>query len=561
MKLKTKITAFFLFVALVATLGFAYTIWNVAATADSIVLLKERDIPRQMKNQEVAQNAIKMVAQLRGYALTNNQGVLEDYRRLAKENDVLEDELMAMSSTPEGKKMAAEIKTLDNQYSAAADKAIVLIQQGKKEELTQLMATDLAPRAAALFAKIKESQDYRSKQIVSVMEKDVSEAEHTKYVALICAAFTLILAILVGLYAAHNIVQPILAVVAFSKELAAGDFRDKPRKVTRRDELGEMANALADMRTQVRQLLQKISQSAQQVAASSEELTASSNQSAQAATQVAVAITNVADGAAKQLTAAHETTSVVQNMSAGMEQISGNVNQASGAAADVAVKAQRGNEQALKTVDQIKRIEATVGMSEQLVTKLGERSKDIGQIVDTISTLAGQTNLLALNAAIEAARAGEQGKGFAVVAEEVRKLAEQSQEASKKISSLIQEIQSDTDQAVFAMQQGSSEVRAGAVAVNESGEAFADIAALVANVSKQVQEISSSMEYLAGGSRKIVVSVEQIDILSKHSSSETQNVSAATEEQSASMEEIASASQVLADLAQELQTAVVYFKL
>ena len=85
---------------------------------------------------------------------------------------------------------------------------------------------------------------------------------------------------------------------------------------------------------------------------------------------------------------------------------------------------------------------------------LGDRSQEVGQIVDTISGIAGQTNLLALNAAIEAARAGEQGRGFAVVAEEVRKLAEQSQEAAKHIADLISHIQADTEDAVQAMQEG-----------------------------------------------------------------------------------------------------------
>ena len=93
-------------------------------------------------------------------------------------------------------------------------------------------------------------------------------------------------------------------------------------------------------------------------------------------------------------------------------------------------------------------IEKTVANSVAVVTKLGERSKEIGQIVENISGIAGQTNLLALNAAIEAARAGEQGRSFAVVAEEVRKLAEQSQEAAKQIANLIGEIQGDTDKAL-----------------------------------------------------------------------------------------------------------------
>jgi methyl-accepting chemotaxis protein len=195
------------------------------------------------------------------------------------------------------------------------------------------------------------------------------------------------------------------------------------------------------------------------------------------------------------------------------------------------------------------------------VTTLGERSKEIGQIVDTISGIAGQTNLLALNAAIEAARAGEQGRGFAVVAEEVRKLAEQSQDAAKQIAVLISEIQSDTDRAVVAMEDGTREVMLGAEVVNDSGKAFQEIADMVTNVSSQIREISVSIEQMAVGSQQIVESVKEMDELSKKSSGEAQTVSAATEEQSASMEEIASSSQALAHLAMNLREAVSKFQI
>ena len=214
-----------------------------------------------------------------------------------------------------------------------------------------------------------------------------------------------------------------------------------------------------------------------------------------------------------------------------------------------------------KAVVQMAHIEQTVIASAQVVAKLGDRSKEIGQIVDTISGIAGQTNLLALNAAIEAARAGEQGRGFAVVAEEVRKLAEQSQEAAKQIATLIGEIQSETDQAVVAMNNGTREVKLGAEVVNASGQSFQEITGLVMQVSGQVKEISAAIEQMASGSQQIVESVKQIDELSKTASGEAQTVSAATEEQSASMEEIASSSQALANLAQNLRQAVSKFQI
>ena len=112
--------------------------------------------------------------------------------------------------------------------------------------------------------------------------------------------------------------------------------------------------------------------------------------------------------------------------------------------------------------------------------KLGERSQEIGAIVDAISDLAGQTNLLALNAAIEAARAGEQGRGFAVVAEEVRKLAEESHSAAQKISMLINDIQTDTGKAVESMNEGRDIVVQGAHSVDELRHVFHEIQDIVA---------------------------------------------------------------------------------
>jgi methyl-accepting chemotaxis protein len=247
-------------------------------------------------------------------------------------------------------------------------------------------------------------------------------------------------------------------------------------------------------------------------------------------------------------------------MSAGIQHIADNANVVAAQSAQASDKALSGGKAVERAVSQMGKIENTVNSSATVVAKLGERSKEIGQIVDAISGIAGQTNLLALNAAIEAARAGEQGRGFAVVAEEVRKLAEQSEEAAKKISGLIGEIQADTDKAVVAMSAGTREVKTGAEVVNAAGVAFTEIAGLVTQVSDQVKEISAAIQQMATGSQQIVSSVKKIDELSKASAGESQSVSAATEEQLASMEEIAGASEALAKLAQDLQEAVAKFR-
>jgi len=360
---------------------------------------------------------------------------------------------------------------------------------------------------------------------------------------------------------ARRIASPIQILEAEANRIASGDISDVNLNIDSNDEIGRLGKSFEKMEENLRHLIQKILSATEQLAASSEELTASSDQSAQAANHIATSITDVAEGANEQMVAVSETSTIVDQMASSIQQIATNASQAATQSSQVADKAKDGDETVKKAVIQMNQIEKTVNTSAGVVAKLGERSKEIGQIVDTISGIAGQTNLLALNAAIEAARAGEQGRGFAVVAEEVRKLAEQSQDAAKKIAELIGEIQGETDKAVVAMNDGTREVKIGAESVDAAGVAFQEIVTMVTEVSGQVKEISAAMHQITAGSERIEGSVNRIDEFSKKSAGESQNVSAAAEEQLASMEEIASSSQALAKLAQDLQSEVTKFRI
>ena len=237
--------------------------------------------------------------------------------------------------------------------------------------------------------------------------------------------------------------------------------------------------------------------------------------------------------------------------------------QAAGAAESskaVAHKAEDGEVAAERAVNQMDQIEETVERSATVVAKLGTMSQEIGHIVETISDIAGQTNLLALNAAIEAARAGESGRGFSVVAEEVRKLAEQSDQAAQQIATLIGGIQAETENAVAVMATGTREVRTGAEVVRTAGRSFQEINELVAAVSNQVRAISESFGSLAEGNTQILQAMHDLQSIGESASQQTQNVSAATQEQSAAMQEIASAGHELTRYAEELQQAVNQFK-
>lgn len=519
---------------------------------------------------------VRELSEMRSYIRTSNSALLElmitkDDKKNQELKQVIDEREKRLNRSLElvekvhldsqAQDLLAKVKIARQNYNTARDQVLRLAMENKNEEAYSIYNTAVDPLTNEYAERLRNFSDYYTKLSGQMNDDSKAFFEHAMRITVGIFVLAFLLLGMIGFSITKAIAWPLHAMVLVCEEFAAGDFRDKPRKVLRKDEVGQLADALAHMQGSLRAMMQHASESAEHVAASSEELTASADQSAQAANQVAASITDVAQGTAEQAAAVNDTSAVVEQMSASIEQIAANANQVASQSAQAAQKASEGNTAVERAVSQMAQIEHKVAASAQVVDKLGERSKEIGQIVDTISGISGQTNLLALNAAIEAARAGEQGRGFAVVAEEVRKLAEQSQEAAKQIADLIGEIQGDTDQAVVAMNDGTREVKLGAEVVTSAGQTFQEIRDLVVHVSGQVKEISAAIEQMAIGSQQIVGSVKRIDELSKKASGETQTISAATEEQSASMEEIASASQALAKLSMELQESVGKFQI
>jgi len=164
-------------------------------------------------------------------------------------------------------------------------------------------------------------------------------------------------------------------------------------------------------------------------------------------------------------------------------------------------------------------IAKVVRNSAENIEKLGESSKQIGEIISVIDDIADQTNLLALNAAIEAARAGEQGRGFAVVADEVRKLAERTTEATKQIANMIKGIQSETQEAVVAMNKGTEEVQSGIELADKAGESLQQILASTRDLMDMINQIAAASEEQSSTSEQIsknVVSISKVTAESAH---------------------------------------------
>ena len=555
-----KITAAFLAVIALVAIMSAFTYYEVGQLNDMHITSAKSNLEKMHLSQGVAMDIANEAVAMRRFNFTgdaNDITVFNTYR--TQGNEKLQ-RLDATLSLQKSKELIQKIQQEKARYESIAEKSFAAKKANDAATVGSLMDEAGAPYKASMNAAlemVRNVDDFVKADEIASDEKASSMRKTLLFTNLLVA----ILAIFISRFISGRISRPAQEVSAAAATIAAGDLSGPDVAVTTNDEIGELGQSFNTMKANLRQVMQTIQASTEQVTTSAEGLTASAEQSAIASTQVADSITAVAQGAAGQLQAIETTSATVQTLSAGLEEAAASAHEVSDQSSRASRTAVDGAQTVAQAVKQMQSIQETVNFSASVVAKLGESSQEIGQIVDTISGIAAQTNLLALNAAIEAARAGEQGRGFAVVAEEVRHLAEQSQDAAKKITTLISEIQGDTAKAVSSMQAGTREVETGVEVVNSTGVAFNSIETIVLHVADQMKEMSTVIEHMAQGSQEIVTAVAEIDRLSKQASSESENVAAITEEQSAAAEEIAASSQGLEGMAQKMQKAVSKFRL
>ena len=452
-----------------------------------------------------------------------------------------------------------KLKQERKNYAEARQHATDLMDAGDQEGAVELAfneQADVYKRMTDILEEDKADSVRLARAEMAHSEDVFSGVWMTTIIAL---TVVVILSIVILVLLLKNIKNSVDTILDGARHIAGGDLRSKI-VLDGDDEFAHIAHQFNTMVESMQAMIRKIKATATDVAGSSEELTANANQSAQVTQNVAQSITEVAEAAEKQIQSIDKSRLTVQEFQRGLEEAITNQRRAREQTQATAEKAAEGNAFVQTTVEQMNSIALTVQQTGEIVSKLGERSKEIGNIVEIISSISGQTNLLALNAAIEAARAGEHGRGFAVVAEEVRKLAEESQNASQQISELIRSIQEETNRAVASMAEGLREAETGKENVTATGETFSLILSMVEDVKTASLAVSKRVLELRENMNSIIEGLGAVDTSAKGIGSESQNVSAATEEQAAGMEEIASSSRSLADMATDLQSETDKFK-
>jgi twitching motility protein PilJ len=284
--------------------------------------------------------------------------------------------------------------------------------------------------------------------------------------------------------------------------LAEGDLTVKA--TVTEDMTGAIADSINFAVEQLRSLVQTINDTSVQVASSAQETQATAMHLAEAAEHQAQEINSASDR--------------INEIAASINQVSRN----SAESADVAQRsvqiATKGAGVVRETIAGMDSIRDQIQETSKRIKRLGESSQEIGSIVELINDISEQTNILALNAAIQAASAGEAGRGFAVVADEVQRLAERASNATKRIETLVQAIQSDTNEAVSSMEQTTSEVVAGARLAEDAGTALGEIENVSTSLAALIEGISSASQQQSAAATNITATMNTIQSITAQTS-------------------------------------------
>lgn len=315
------------------------------------------------------------------------------------------------------------------------------------------------------------------------------------------AIILIIMSIILGLLS-NNAFKPLAQIVTALEKAAGGDLSVRA-EVTGDGDFAKLATSFNTMMNDMNKTMRQFFAVADTVRDSVVLVRSTTDAMASTSEDVAIQASTIA-------TASEE-------MSATSGDIARNCLYAAESAQKATEQTHTGSELVQSSSRLMENIAQRVNVSSQTVEGLGQRSDQIGAIVNTIQDIADQTNLLALNAAIEAARAGEQGRGFAVVADEVRALAERTTKATKEIATMIKAIQNETQSAVGSMSEGVEEVKRGTLETTRSGEALEDILTKINELTMQISQVATAAEEQTATTQEITNNIQMItDVVNRN---------------------------------------------
>ncbi len=506
-----------------------------------------------------------------------------------------------------------EVQSTFVNYKESFNKLALKLAEGdkvlKEEKALYKKLSPIMNEIIANFGKIlEENEEKVSKNQASLLRNILGSS-------LIIA----ILSILFIMYISAGIVRPILRVIGLLKDIAQGEGDLTKRLPEGKDEMGQLGHwfnifiekirdivvkvkdsaseindvtenisaeasrlsdsisSLASTAEETSATVEEITSSVEEVANNAQDIAKASEELARSSTQVEEDTKGMGDKAYIVIQNSEKVKEAMEELEASIEETVNSVEESKAITEETGENSKEGQKAISASIEGMRKINNKMEELASIINSLGRSSEEIGKITDVISDIADQTNLLALNAAIEAARAGEHGRGFAVVADEVRKLAERSQQAAGEIGNLIKGIQQEVQNAVVSADEGKQEVEKGMELAKHAGDTFSKINESIQAITDMIDTISQNSEREKEGGRiakefteKSLESIQEITTLINQEVQEimdmgrkveevTQRVayiSAATEEQAAAAREMRNAVETIAQAAEQSAAAI-----
>ncbi|WP_139674037.1 methyl-accepting chemotaxis protein [Pseudomonas sp. F16(2018)] len=481
-------------------------------------LLQGGDIEQYQEAVQVAALLQQARFQVRGYTYSGKA----EFQQTAL--TAIDQALTVLKALPA--RLPAEFAaSLDDAASALAAYRDAVNQFGNAQAASEQALTRMSAQGQVLLD---------ASQAMTVSQTTVRDqgTQQAKTLLAGATALALLLGVLAAFAITRQIIVPLRQTLAAAERVAGGDLR-QDLKADRRDELGQLQASMQRMTQSLRELIGGIGDGVTQIASAAEELSAVTEQTSA--------------GVNNQKVETDQVATAMNEMAATVQEVARNAEQASEAALMADQQAREGDKVVGEAISQIERLASEVVNSSEAMNQLKAESDKIGSVLDVIKSVAQQTNLLALNAAIEAARAGEAGRGFAVVADEVRSLAQRTQQSTEEIEELIASLQNGTERVAGVMDSSRALTDSSVELTRRAGDSLGTITRTVSSIQSMNQQIATAAEQQSAVAEEINRSV--------------MNVRDISDQTSAASEETASSSVELARLGTHLQGLVGRFRL
>ena len=481
---KKLLLAFSLMAIVVLALGL-FAISQLALVNDASTIISQQHIPRLMAVARINVTASDFRRyQLRMLVEQSPEEVQKAADRVQNYQVMINDELkslLAAKLTPEHQAKVQEMNQLWSNYQSQHQQILAFKQRGEQAAAAQQLNGESDKQFQALKAQIQDliEFDHQDADAASAAG-DQMFADARIYIWILIAVSLLI--VVCAAWGLGNLIRtPLLRLMQQAEKVADGDLRSElDYERFHHDEIGTLARAFGRMQHNLRMLIEELSRAVEQVSSATEEVSAIASQSAHGQQRQQSEITYLA--------------TAMNEMSSTVNEVARSTTQAAGAAQQANQEAVAGGQVVQETLRAIQAVTNEVEHVTQVVHELEQDSSRIGVVLEVIRGIADQTNLLALNAAIEAARAGEQGRGFAVVADEVRTLAQRTQQSTQEINSIIATLQQRGHEAVQATMKGQEMAEQCVSRAAQAGSSIEVIAAAVANISDMNTQIATATE-------------------------------------------------------------------